>query len=159
MFEALLEGAGVERVLDENVVLSEVHDNEDALWSLLVFSGYLKAEKRPRGPMEQAAHLLSIPNREVRLVYATTFRRWMATRMEGHGGSLDQVTSALLRGDAELLQKQLQSFVSNLLSDSRSWHGEPRTRLSRLRRRPARRARTRVRCAPTANRGKVVPTS
>lgn len=116
MFEALLEGGGVERVLDENVVLSEVRENEDALWSLLVFSGYLKAEKRERGPMEQAAHLLSIPNREVRLVYATTFRRWMTTRMEGHGGSLDQLTHALLRGDAELLEEQLQSFVSNLLS-------------------------------------------
>ncbi|MEO5725938.1 MAG: AAA family ATPase, partial [Byssovorax sp.] len=69
MFEALLEGGGVERVLDENVVLSEVRENEDALWSLLVFTGYLKAEKRARGSMEQAAHQLSIPNREVRLVY------------------------------------------------------------------------------------------
>ncbi len=116
IFEALLSGGGVERVLDENVVLSEVRENEDALWSLLTFAGYLKAEKRPRGSMEQAAHLLSIPNREVRLVYATTFRRWMATRMEGHGGSLDQLTRALLGGDAELLEEQLQAFVSNLLS-------------------------------------------
>jgi hypothetical protein len=98
------------------VVLSEIRENEDALWSLLVFSGYLKADKRPQGPMEQAAHLLSIPNREVRLVYATSFRRWMTTRMEGHGGSLDQLTRALLGGDAELLEEQLQSFVSNLLS-------------------------------------------
>ncbi|MEP7124937.1 MAG: AAA family ATPase [Byssovorax sp.] len=116
MFESLLEGGGIERVLDENVVLSEVRDSEDALWSLLVFSGYLKAEKRSRGPMEQAAHLLSIPNREVRLVYATTFRRWMTTRMEGHGGSLDLLTQALLSGDAEGLEDQLQAFVSNLLS-------------------------------------------
>ncbi|MEO5730447.1 MAG: PD-(D/E)XK nuclease domain-containing protein, partial [Byssovorax sp.] len=36
--------------------------------------------------------------------------------MEGHGGGLDQLTHALLSGDAELLEEQLQAFVSNLLS-------------------------------------------
>jgi hypothetical protein len=116
VFEALLEGGGVERVLDENVALGEIREDEDALWSLLVFSGYLKAERRSRGPMEQAAHFLSIPNREVRLVYATTFRRWMNARMTGHGGRLETLTRALLDGDAERFEEQLQAFVANLLS-------------------------------------------
>jgi hypothetical protein len=116
VFEALLGGGSIERVLDENVVLSEIHEDEDALWSLLVLSGYLKAERRPQGPMERATHLLSIPNREVRLVYTTTFRRWMRARMEGPGGSLERLTRALLEGDAEAFEEQLQTFVTNLLS-------------------------------------------
>jgi hypothetical protein len=116
VFEALLEGGSIERVLDENVALSELHGSEDALFSLLVFAGYLKAERRSRGPLEQVAHLLSIPNREVRLVYAKTFRYWMKARMEGHGGSLEELTFALLGGDAERFEKQLQAFVTNLLS-------------------------------------------
>jgi len=115
-FEALLEGGSLERVLEENVPLTELSDNEDALFSLLVFTGYLKAEKRSRGPMERPAHLLSIPNREVKEVYTTTFRRWMDARMRGHGGSLEDLCNALLNGDAELLEEQLQAFVTNLLS-------------------------------------------
>jgi hypothetical protein len=115
-FETLLSGGSFERVLEENVVLTELADSEDAVWSLLVFSGYLKAEKRSRGSMEQASHLLSIPNREVRQVYTTTFRRWMEARLRGHGGSLDELCTALLTGDAELLEEQLQAFVTNLLS-------------------------------------------
>jgi hypothetical protein len=115
-FEALLSGGSLERVLEESVSLTELADNEDALWSLLVFSGYLKAERRSRGSMERASHLLSIPNREVRQVYASTFRRWMEARLRGHGGSLEELCGALLTGDAELLEEQLQAFVTNLLS-------------------------------------------
>jgi PD-(D/E)XK nuclease superfamily protein len=55
--EDLLSGGGVERVLDENVVLDEILVRDDALWSLLVFAGYLRAEERPRGRGEQSAHL------------------------------------------------------------------------------------------------------
>jgi hypothetical protein len=115
-FEALLEGGSLERMLEENVSLNDLAGNDDALWSLLVFTGYLKAEKRSRGPMERPVHLLSIPNREVREVYTTTFHRWMAARMRGHGGSVEELCAALLGGDAELLEEQLQPFVTNLLS-------------------------------------------
>ena len=114
--EALLEGGSVERVLEENVPLAELMENEDALWSLLVFSGYLKAEKRSRGSMEQAAHRLSIPNLEVRLLYTGTFRRWLSARMRGHGGSVEKLTRALLGGDAETLEEQLQAFATSVLS-------------------------------------------
>ena len=116
VFEALLEGGSIDRVLDENVVLGEVGDNEGALWSLLVFAGYLKAEELPGDPMERVIHRLSIPNREVREVYTTTFQRWMEARMRGHGGSLDELCDALLGGNAELLEEQLQAFVTNVLS-------------------------------------------
>ncbi len=116
VFESLMEGGTIERVLDDNVALSDMHLREDALWSLLVFSGYLKAEQRSRGPGEQSAHALSIPNREVRQVYSTTFRDWMALRMRASGGNLQRLTSALLGGDAEVFEEQLQLFVSDILS-------------------------------------------
>ncbi len=116
VFEALLSGGSLDRVLDENVVLSEIRTDEGALWSLLVFSGYLKAEEIGEDTLGRAIHRLSIPNREVRQVYATTFQRWMKARMTGHGGNLDKLTRALLAGDAELFEEQLQAFVTNLLS-------------------------------------------
>jgi hypothetical protein len=116
VFETLLAGGSIERMLDENVVLTEIGDDEDALWSLLVFSGYVKAEKGLLDALGRTVYRLSIPNREVREVYATTFRRWMAARLRGHGGDLDKLTRALLGGDAETLEEQLPAFVTNLLS-------------------------------------------
>jgi Predicted AAA-ATPase/PD-(D/E)XK nuclease superfamily len=116
VFEVLLEGGSIERRLDENVVLSELRQSEDALWSLLVFSGYLKAEEAPDDALGRAVHRLSIPNREVREVYSSTFATWMKRRVEGHGGRLADLTEALLTGDAEVFEEQLQAFVTDVLS-------------------------------------------
>ena len=80
-FETLLAGGGIERVLDEDVVLSDIREDQSALWNFLVFTGYLKAEAIGDDAFEQPVHRLSIPNREVRHVYATAFRSWMETRM------------------------------------------------------------------------------
>jgi hypothetical protein len=116
IMENLLEGGGLERVLDENVVLDDMHSREDTLWSLLVFSGYLRAEERSRGVGEQPAHFLSIPNREVRLLYANTFREWMHARLVERGGNAERLIQALLAGDAEGLEEELQALAEAVLS-------------------------------------------
>ncbi len=116
-FERLLEGGGIDKVVDENVILDELETNDGALWSLLVFSGYLKAERRPpKAAWLPPSHFLSIPNSEVRLLYVGTFAEWMKGRMQGHGGHLDRLIQALLEGNAVALEKQLGAFVKNILS-------------------------------------------
>ena len=114
--EALLAGGGFDLVLDENVVLDQVDHSDVTLWSLLVFSGYLKAEESAGSPADLDVHTVSIPNREVRLVYTGTFRQWLEERMRGHGGDLSRLIEALLAGDAESLEAQLGAFVKNVLS-------------------------------------------
>ncbi|HSO00538.1 MAG TPA: AAA family ATPase [Candidatus Nanopelagicales bacterium] len=114
--ELLLEGGSLERAIDEHVVLSELEVSEGAFWSLLVFAGYLRAEKRSHGPGEVATYQLSIPNREVRTIYTDTFRGWLKARLEGRGGSLEALQAALLSGDAAGLEAQLQAFAESLLS-------------------------------------------
>jgi hypothetical protein len=124
--EALLSGGRVERRLSESTVLSDLRDREDALWSLLVFSGYLRAEAGiAAAPHEEPPYLLSIPNREVREVYTTTFRRWMEDRLRAHGGHVDRLTKALLRGDAERLEVLLQAFATDVLSFHDAGLAEP----------------------------------
>ena len=115
-FQTLMEGGAIERRLDENVALGDLEDHEDALWSLLVFTGYLRAEEGAGVPGEVPPYRLSIPNREVQEVYTSTFRRWMESRLKGHGGSAEKLRRALLGGDAAALEQQLQAFVTNLLS-------------------------------------------
>ena len=114
--ETLMAGGTIEQLLDENVVLSQLKEKPGALFGLLVFAGYLKAEEFDRGEGESPGYRLSIPNREVREVYSTTFQQWMEARMRGIEGNLQRLTGALLSGDAEGLQEQLQAFVTNLLS-------------------------------------------
>ncbi len=121
VFETLLSGGSIEEPLEENVALGEIRRSPDALWSLLVFTGYLKAEDAPADEMGRLMYRLSVPNKEVRQVYSTTFRSWMESRVGGYN-ELGDLTRAVLSGDAERFEERLQGFVTNLLS-----YGDPGT--------------------------------
>lgn len=113
---ALLEGGSIERKVDENVVLADLETDEEALFNLLVFSGYLRAARVVNDPRDDIYYRLSIPNREVRDVYATTFQRWMRARLGGGESGVERLKKALFEGDAEALEEQLQAFTMNMLS-------------------------------------------
>lgn len=115
-FEALLEGGSVVHTLEEDVSLDELRTRQDALWGLLVFTGYLKAEDAGEDALWHSLYRLSIPNREVRQLYGTSFARWMREGLSRKGGDADELTKALLSGDAETVEEQLQRFVESLLS-------------------------------------------
>ncbi len=115
--EMLIEGGSLDTFLNPNTVLDELYTNERNLWSLLTFSGYLKAERLPiSDPLKPPPYRLSIPNAEVKLIYTEVFESWLRTRMEGQGAHLHLLLSAMLSGDTELLEEQLQAFILNVLS-------------------------------------------
>lgn len=76
LLEALLAGQSLTCALDESVLLDRLEHSREALCSLLVLCGWLRAIERPPGDTLQATpgatelpeHVLSIPNREVALL-------------------------------------------------------------------------------------------
>ncbi len=124
-FEALMAGESVVHPLDEDVALDQLSHDEDALWSLLCFSGYLRAEEQGEGADGRMMYRLCIPNREVRLVYSDSFANWLTERMRGRGANLAKLTRALLSGDAEEFEDQLQALALNMLSYHDAGAAEP----------------------------------
>lgn len=116
IFDDLLSGGGLERLLDEDVVLERLETSDDALFGLLVFAGYLRAEARPKGPLSLTPHWLAIPNFEVRYVFTSSFAGWLRDRIEGRGGNIEVLLEGILQGVAALVEQQLGLFVSDLLS-------------------------------------------
>lgn len=116
--QTLLEGGAIEKKIDTNVVFPELETYPNALWNLLVFSGYLKASSG--GPYVIGEPLppyrLAIPNREVAEVYQTTFQLWVDKGLSQSGGDLVALTNALLAGNAERLQAQLETLCTYMLS-------------------------------------------
>ncbi|NJK31945.1 MAG: AAA family ATPase [Deltaproteobacteria bacterium] len=104
--ETLLTGGSVDVQLETNVILDEIDRRSAALWSLLVFAGYLRAEALPRVDARPATYRVSIPNLEVRQVYATSFREWLELRTSSQGADTRRLLDALLSGDAETLEIQ-----------------------------------------------------
>jgi len=115
--EALLARGRIEKRIDENIVFPELRASPQALWSLLIFSGYLRAERGPVVPGKPRPPLrLSIPNEEVFEVYRTTFRSWMDQGLRTEGGGVDVLLDALLTGDARRLEGELQRLATYMIS-------------------------------------------
>ncbi|HRI64997.1 MAG TPA: AAA family ATPase [Polyangium sp.] len=116
--QTLLEGGYIEKTLDTNVAIPDLKNDIQSLWSLLVFSGYMKASRPelPPGTAGRPLYRLSIPNREIAEVYQTTFQSWMQQGLGAHGGDLDSMLARLLDGDAPRFEAQLQKFAASLPS-------------------------------------------
>jgi len=113
--QALMEGRRIERKIESNISFPQLDTSTDTLLSLLLFSGYLKAEPIS-GEYSGSRHCLSIPNKEVAEIYQLTFKLWLEAHL---GGSSERVTSlvkALLEGDAHLFQRYLSMYTLNMLS-------------------------------------------
>jgi len=114
--ETLLSGGAVERPIEENIVFRDLDRDEDAVYSLLLFSGYLKATDVVVDEEGTRARL-SIPNQEVTTVWRDVFRRWLQIRV-GSSARVRQMLAALLSGDAATFGRHL----SDLLRSAMSYH-------------------------------------
>jgi hypothetical protein len=111
-FESLLQGHEIDKPIDDRVALRDLDKSPDAVWSFLLFTGYLKAT-HVREESEGTVATLSIPNREVATVYRKIFRTWLEQRLGG-SRQVDELLRALLSGDAEACERLLGQLLQSL---------------------------------------------
>jgi len=86
--------------------------NPEAVWSFLLFTGYLKAD-RVRQENDETVASLSIPNREVLTVYRTLFRTWLEQRLGGPR-PVEELQEAILAGDEDACEELLGQLLQSL---------------------------------------------
>jgi hypothetical protein len=112
--ETLIAGDSIEKNLDDTSALRELTYNKDVIWSLFLFSGYLKAENHHEDPKtEEIKYDCLIPNNEVMRFYRNTVINWLA---KGNNSALQDLTSPLLEGKAEIFCENLKNYVRDTLS-------------------------------------------
>lgn len=79
-FERLMRGEHILAPIDEQIVYDMLDDNEDAIWSLLLASGYLKVLSREEFSEEvyEPKYELTVTNLEVRIMFHNLIRSWFA---------------------------------------------------------------------------------
>lgn len=87
-FETLLQGGSIAAEIDEQVVYSMLGGDEQALWSLLLASGYLKVKKSgscasESGEWEQD-YELELTNFEVKAMFRKMIRKWFGGAAHGY---------------------------------------------------------------------------
>jgi len=104
--EVLLEKGSIHKIIDDAVPFKELSGNPEAIWALLLYTGYLTLDHPASGG--DSAHL-RIPNKEIERLYHTVIRKWfqhIPTR-----ASYAQLLTSLKTGDIALFSKLFQEFM------------------------------------------------
>ena len=93
--EDLLRGQTITVNFDEQIVYNQLDDNEEAIWSLLLASGYLKVQNIDyRGITLEPWYTLDITNIETLSMFMTMFRGWFKNK----DANYNDFVKALLKG-------------------------------------------------------------
>ena len=109
--EELLKNGVVEKTIEEGIVFPELEKNPDAIWSLLLFSGYLTIDATPS---YGTPCLLRIPNIEVATLYKSMILDWFKASIQEPKYRL--LLNGLINGDVDTFSQLFQEFVLSSFS-------------------------------------------
>ncbi len=100
-------------IVDEQIVYGQLTQKRDAVWSLLLASGYLKVVKKElKKNTDRWRYTLSLTNREVSLMFEGLIQDWFAES----GGSYNDFIKALLLGDVKAMNVYMNRVAMNTFS-------------------------------------------
>jgi hypothetical protein len=109
-FEELLNGGSLHKTLDEQIIYSQLYEDEEAIWSLLVASGYLKLENVViYGDTECD---LRLTNKEVHIMFENMVRGWFRKKQYEYNGFL----KALLKDDKKAMNAYMNKVAMETIS-------------------------------------------
>ena len=115
MVEELINGSTINVPIDEQIVFSELDYSEDAVWSLMLASGYLKviSSDALTGDRTKAVmYKLALTNFEIKLMFENMVLRWFSpAKME-----TNEFIKALIVGDIESMNEYMNEVVLNTFS-------------------------------------------
>ncbi len=106
-FEQLLSGQPIHSVIDEEIVYDQLDDNPEAIWSLLLASGYLKVNSIVDDEYE-----LCLTNYEVKKMFNRMVKEWFAKDSTNYNGFIH----ALLKGDLEEMNAYMERVCLSMFS-------------------------------------------
>ena len=115
MLETLIRGEKINVIIDEQIVFSELDYSEDAVWSLMLASGYLKvisSEELNLIRESENEYELAITNREILFMFRKMILRWFTpAKME-----TNEFIKALINGDVESMNAYMNDVALQTFS-------------------------------------------
>jgi hypothetical protein len=109
-FEKLLQGETLHKTIDEQIVFNQLAEDEGAIWSLLVASGYLKLENTVIYGYTTCD--LRLTNLEVKIMFQNMVKSWFAKS----SGNYNEFIRALLLGDLDAMNEYMNRVTESVFS-------------------------------------------
>ena len=111
-FEKLLNEEYIEAEIDEQIIFSQLSENRNAIWGLLLASGYLKVvEVLQKDTEDFPVYRLGLTNFEVRRMFRKMVKGWF----EG-SSAFNEFTSAMFRGDVRSMNHYMNKVALDTFS-------------------------------------------
>jgi hypothetical protein len=115
-FEDLLKGGTVTVPVDEQIIYNRLDTSPDAVWSLLLATGYLKTihamtEKEAADLDSERLYTMALTNLEVRRMFSRMIQDWFAQT-----GGLSRFAKAMLQGDVRGMNRYLSDIMLTSMS-------------------------------------------
>jgi hypothetical protein len=108
-FETLLKGETLTATIDEQIVYNQLGRKRDAVWSLLLASGYLKVEE---ADTVNEKYILRLTNYEVKRMFENMVSDWFGTE----DNSYNYFIQALLKGDKKAMNVYMNKVALETIS-------------------------------------------
>lgn len=113
-FEDLLEGKIIRCPIDEQIVYDQLDRGEEAIWSLLLASGYLKVMKKEEKKVagRKVLYDLKLTNAEVEDMFCDIVQGWF----DEPNGSYNDFVEAFLLGDTDAMNEYMNLITLQMFS-------------------------------------------
>ena len=115
MLETLIRGEKINVIIDEQIVFSELDYSEDAVWSLMLASGYLKvisSEELNLIRESENEYELALTNREILFMFRKMILRWFTPAKR----ETNEFIKALINGDVESMNAYMNKVTLKTIS-------------------------------------------
>ena len=115
MMETLINGKAINVRIDEQIVFSELDYSEDAVWSLMLASGYLKvisSEELNLIRESENEYELALTNREILFMFRKMILRWFTPAKH----ETNEFIKALMNGDVESMNEYMNDVALQTFS-------------------------------------------
>ncbi|GEQ20922.1 hypothetical protein CBU02nite_14280 [Clostridium butyricum] len=111
--EELIKGNAITKIVDDHIVMKDVDEDEENIWSFLTMSGYLKPVKQEliRGKIKCD---LKIPNEEVHIFYENLIVKWFKESLTSQ--NYNTMLKALITKDVETFDEIFTEFIVRSMS-------------------------------------------
>ncbi len=111
--EDLMEGKALREQIDEQIVFSQLEEDETAIWSFLLASGYLKVVGYQMDEETgEEAYDLTITDLEVRIMFRKMIRGWFDRAQREYNAFI----KALLQGDEKAMNAYMNKVALEIFS-------------------------------------------
>lgn len=105
----LIQGDTIKLPIKENLIFQELEKNEEAIWVLLLYSGYLTVLSTERINGLLMAQM-AIPNKEVMFIYNEIIREWFSSTLSLN--EYNNFVQSIATGNIETFEKILSDYIA-----------------------------------------------